>query len=43
MMPLLQRLLAHPAYVFLAYVLSWDVAGVFKADAVLYYGQFTNT
>ena len=41
-MPLLQELLNHPSHVFWPDVLSWEVAGVFKAEALLHHGQITD-
>ena len=42
MMPLLQELLAHPSHVFWPDALSWEVAGVFDAEALLHHGQITD-
>ena len=42
-MHLLQGLLGHPAHVFWSDALSWDAAGIFKAEALLHHGQITDT
>ena len=42
-MPLLQKLLAHPTHVFWPDALSWDSAGVFVGDGLLHHGQITDT
>ena len=42
MMPLLQELLNHPSHVFWPDALSWEVAGVFEAEALLHHGQITD-
>ena len=42
-MSFLQGLLAHPAHVFWPDDLSWEAAGVFEAEALLYHGQITDT
>ena len=41
-MPLLQELLSHPSHVFWPDALSWEVAGVFEAEALLHHGQITD-
>ena len=42
-MHLLQGLLGHPAHVFWPDALSWDAAGIFKAEALFHHGQITDT
>ena len=42
-MSLRQELLAHPTHVFWPDALSWEAAGVFKAEALLHHRQITNT